>query len=184
MGNFQGLDKSLSCCYSAQARGDDLCDPERQDGRCRKNVRVDERETACVIFLTDIQHSDGGRYHVVFPGRTTSNKWILINVKDGSRLNIPIAGWTTDIEGWISSNKTIVILLTVHAVIFVITQLVTIRVCCYCCNRQRRITRRMETVEAKLDSIEIGLGPRVPREYHKSNSEAHINIGSSTLSAV
>merc|ERR1712080_156038 len=105
----------------------DLCDPERQDGRCRKNVRVDERETACVIFLTDIQHSDGGRYHVVFPGRTTSNKWILINVKGGPVTQTTIAGWNTDL-----GDRETIVILTVLIVILSVTVLVSIGVFTLC----------------------------------------------------
>ena len=51
---YQDQRKTFSCCYSALARGEDLCDPDRQDDRCRKKdtYRVEEREgtfvTSCI----------------------------------------------------------------------------------------------------------------------------------------
>jgi len=78
----QDENKTFSCCYSALARGDDLCDPQRQDERCRKaeTVICEEREGSCVIHLLDIHLSDAGDYHVIFPGKLHDNKWIKVKI--------------------------------------------------------------------------------------------------------
>jgi len=157
---FQDLNATFSCCYSTQARGDDLCDPQRQDERCRKNVRVDERETSCVIFLTDIKHSDGGRYHVIFPGKLYDNKWIQINVKDGSGLNITEAGLKNDLKGWTISNNTIFILIVIVIVILIVILFVVVLFAIRCFISERRFFRRLENV-VRQDSMGTYLRPKL-----------------------
>jgi len=167
---FQDLKATFSCCYSTQARGDDLCDPQRQDGRCRKNVRVDEREASCVIFLTDIKHSDGGRYHVIFPGKLHDNKWIQINVKDGSGLDV--AGLKNDLEEETGSNKTIVSLIIFVVILVVLVLIAIVVLILYV----RRLTMRLEGLETRLGSTETDeqvsnqiQQPRELREYSPNN---------------
>jgi len=81
---YQDQRKTFSCCYSALARGEDLCDPDRQDDRCRKKdtYRVEEREGTCVIFIKIFQQQDVGDYHVVFPGKLADNKWVKMETDE------------------------------------------------------------------------------------------------------
>jgi len=81
---YQDERKTFSCCYSALARGEDLCDPDRQDDRCRKKdtYRVEEREGTCVIFLNIFQQQDVGDHHVVFPGKLADNKWVKMETDE------------------------------------------------------------------------------------------------------
>jgi len=78
----QDVNRTYSCCYSTLARGDSLCDPERQGEQCRKDVRVQEREHSCVIFLFNVQQSDAGYYQVIFPGALTDNTLVEVTVNE------------------------------------------------------------------------------------------------------
>jgi len=80
----QNPEESFSCCFSAQQRGDDLCDPNRQDGRCRgkDTFKVEEREGSCVILLKKFNVTDVGSYHAIFPGKLADNKWTKVKLKE------------------------------------------------------------------------------------------------------
>merc|ERR1711890_1287 len=73
---------TVSCCYSALARGETLCDPRRQDTRCRNKstFRVEEYEEACILHLYNTNLTDSGKYIVVFPGKLSDNKWVKLDV--------------------------------------------------------------------------------------------------------
>merc|ERR1711890_57643 len=76
------LTVTVSCCYSALARGETLCDPRRQDSRCRNKstFRVEEAEEACILHLYITNLTDSGKYLVVFPGKLSDNKWVKLDV--------------------------------------------------------------------------------------------------------
>merc|ERR1711962_87580 len=86
--------KTFSCCYSTLARGDGLCDPTRQDSRCRNKstFRVEEAEEACVGYIHVTNPTDSGQYLVVFPGALSDNKWVQVIVEE------EIVEETTEIE--------------------------------------------------------------------------------------
>jgi len=74
--------ETFSCCYSDLARGETLCDPRRQDTRCRNKstFRVEEYEEACILHLYNTNLTDSGKYIVVFPGKLSDNKWVKLDV--------------------------------------------------------------------------------------------------------
>jgi len=87
----------VTCCYSAELRGDDLCDPAQQGDRCRKkdSFLVEELEETrngvmtryCILHLQNIQTSDGGKYDVVFPGKTSDSGVINLKVRKWTELS-------------------------------------------------------------------------------------------------
>jgi len=75
--------RNFTCCFSAAARGDTLCNPDTQSSACRNKdrYRVDELPDTCLLTLPDIDNNDAGPYEVIFPGRLLDNYKFDVTLK-------------------------------------------------------------------------------------------------------
>ena len=79
-------ERNKTCCYSAPAREETMCDPGIQSEGCRgkESVAVEEHPGYCKIFFSDIKSDDAGPYLVIFPGRVKDNKQFEVKVEDNN----------------------------------------------------------------------------------------------------
>jgi len=84
----------VTCCYSAERRGNSLCNPSSQGDSCRKrnSFMVEEMVSKkvsssgdvfighCILHLHEVDTTDAGEYVVVFPGSLADSGVITVRV--------------------------------------------------------------------------------------------------------
>jgi hypothetical protein len=99
MFRFTSSDNKFTCCYIQYpiSKDSNLCNPEWQDEKCRKNTtyRVVEKRIGhiaeqCILHLFGFQFGDVGEYKAVFPSGKNKNR--LFYVSNSGLTGVEIAG--------------------------------------------------------------------------------------------
>ena len=79
-------EKNKTCCFSAPAREETMCDPGIQSGGCRRkeSVKVEEHPGYCTFTFSDITEEDAGPYLAIFPGRAKDNEQVEVKVDENN----------------------------------------------------------------------------------------------------
>ena len=82
----------FSCCFSAQARGEEFCDPDTQETSCTDGMVVEETrksEDSCSLHISNLRVQDSGNYTAILPRLKSGKKDFVVKVVDIIPTSLP-----------------------------------------------------------------------------------------------